>query len=307
MRWSMYLALLASWILAVTQVRAVDYEKIDRTILKEPKYKTDSPRYALLLFGPEAKLKAWLVFDGETVYFDRNMDGDLTGTDERFDGPEKYEDLNNLSIDDPDGKTTYFVQGFAEYKSSEAPGSWASVRVKITGLVNCRQYCHADLWNDPKKTAIAHFHGPLTAGPVTNNWEIPSHVKFITGDKPFRIDASIGTFNAKYQCWVAVCNYAEKGAEKSAFPGCFPTIDVEFPGENPKASTIKRHYVLDEFCCGSLFYAKIKVPPEACLGKAKATFAFDAWQEGKVKPTTVELPVVAAEQAKETDNKPAAE
>jgi hypothetical protein len=31
------------------------------------------------------------------------------------------------------------------------------------------------------------------------------------------------------------------------------------------------------------------------LGKAKVTFSFAAWKEGKVAPTTWEIPVVAAE------------
>ena len=38
----------------------------------------------------------------------------------------------------------------------------------------------------------------------------------------------------------------------------------------------------------------MRVPDDAGLGKAKVTFSFDAWKDGKVAPSTVELPVVAA-------------
>jgi hypothetical protein len=45
---------------------------------KEPAYKTKSPRYGLLAFGPAARDRVWLVHDGDTLYVDRNGNGDLT-------------------------------------------------------------------------------------------------------------------------------------------------------------------------------------------------------------------------------------
>jgi len=56
---------------------AVDLTKIDRTIRKEPAYQ-GKPKYCLLVFGPEAKTRVWLVQDGATLYVDRNGSGDLT-------------------------------------------------------------------------------------------------------------------------------------------------------------------------------------------------------------------------------------
>jgi hypothetical protein len=55
-----------------------DLAAVDRTIRKEPAYKTKAPRYGLLVFGPRAEHRVWLVWDGETLYVDRNGDGDLT-------------------------------------------------------------------------------------------------------------------------------------------------------------------------------------------------------------------------------------
>src|SRR5262245_45111521 len=61
----------------------VDLTKVDRAIVKEPKYQSQ-PRYALLVFGPKADRRAWLVMDGEDVlYVDRNGNGDLTEEGER--------------------------------------------------------------------------------------------------------------------------------------------------------------------------------------------------------------------------------
>ncbi len=58
--------------------RAGDVVKMDRTIKKEPVYRYKAPRYALLVFGREAKDSVWLVHDGDTLYVDRDGNGDLT-------------------------------------------------------------------------------------------------------------------------------------------------------------------------------------------------------------------------------------
>jgi hypothetical protein len=60
----------------------VDLANINRTIGKEPNY-TGKPRYCLLVFGADAKHRVWLVQDGNTLYVDRNGNGDLTEADEK--------------------------------------------------------------------------------------------------------------------------------------------------------------------------------------------------------------------------------
>jgi hypothetical protein len=66
---------------------AVDLSKIDRTIKKEPAYQS-KPKYCLLVFGPEAKQRVWLVLDGDTLYVDKNGNGDLTEVGKRVKCPE---------------------------------------------------------------------------------------------------------------------------------------------------------------------------------------------------------------------------
>src|SRR5260370_24798597 len=55
-----------------------DLSKIEKAIKKEPAYQTKTPRYGLLGFGPDAADRVWLVWDGNTLYVDRNGNGDLT-------------------------------------------------------------------------------------------------------------------------------------------------------------------------------------------------------------------------------------
>jgi hypothetical protein len=68
--------------LVATPAAAADLAAVDRIIRNEPAYRTKSPRYALLVFGPEAKDRVWLVHDGDTLYVDRNGDGDITESSE---------------------------------------------------------------------------------------------------------------------------------------------------------------------------------------------------------------------------------
>src|SRR5262249_25701217 len=78
------LACAVGWLLAVpVGLAAAEPPKIDRTIAKEPAYRTKAPRYGLLVFGPEGKDRVWLVQDGDTLYVDRNGNGDLTEPGEK--------------------------------------------------------------------------------------------------------------------------------------------------------------------------------------------------------------------------------
>jgi len=63
---------------AASAASAADLTKVPRSIAKEPAYATKTPRYLLLAFGPDAADRVWLVLDGDTLYVDRNGNGDLT-------------------------------------------------------------------------------------------------------------------------------------------------------------------------------------------------------------------------------------
>jgi hypothetical protein len=64
--------------LFLTHLAWADAPASSRGPAKEPGYRSATPRYGLLLFGPEGKHRVWLVQDGDTLYVDRRGDGDLT-------------------------------------------------------------------------------------------------------------------------------------------------------------------------------------------------------------------------------------
>jgi hypothetical protein len=89
-----------------------DLSKVDRAIGKEPAY-AKQPRYCLLVFGPEAKARFWLVQDGDTLYIDRNGNGDLT------DDGEKVTRLDGKGIDLRDGALTHKVLAVHRMQATE--------------------------------------------------------------------------------------------------------------------------------------------------------------------------------------------
>ena len=60
-----------------------DLTQLERSITAEPVYESGSPRYGLLVFGPEMQTRVWLVHDGSSLYVDRNANGDLTEAGEK--------------------------------------------------------------------------------------------------------------------------------------------------------------------------------------------------------------------------------
>jgi hypothetical protein len=50
---------------------------VERKLLKEPQYKSP-PRYALLVLGAKGSPVVWMIEDGNTLYVDKNANGDMT-------------------------------------------------------------------------------------------------------------------------------------------------------------------------------------------------------------------------------------
>ena len=62
-----FMSVLAALAASTAMVVAADLTNIDRRIAKEPVYQSKSPKYCLLVFGAEAKTRAWLILDGDTL------------------------------------------------------------------------------------------------------------------------------------------------------------------------------------------------------------------------------------------------
>ncbi len=290
--------------LSASSLFAIDYDSIERTILREPSYQSGSPKYVLLLFGPMLK-RVWVVIDGDMAYVDRNSDGDLTAANEQFKGNGQHWETLNIEIPDPDNKTTYEITNMQVIEEKASPtGRYLFMNVKINGPVKFKEYCNSNLWDSPAKATLTHFNGPLVIVPDTVGQKLARGGTLTLGKKSTDLMAMVGTFDPRCGCWVVV---RSMNGETREFRGYAPMADIEFPSNTPGDRPVRQQYLLDGYCCGCIFKGDVKAPPEAGPGIAKVTFSFNMWKEGKVVSSTVDMPIIAAKQAKEEQETSSAE
>jgi hypothetical protein len=230
-------------LLAAPAALAVDYQKIDRKLAKEPAYSSGKPRYALLLFGREAALRAWAVLDGDALYLDRNGDGDLTGKDERFATRTHCKDVTLLG---PDGKTKYVITSVGGYEDKKTGQTSLMVNVTVEGPVKYRQYCDVVVRDSPAKAGVAHFDGPLTAQPITVYWKLPPGLALKLGNEENDVRLLVGTLDEKAGCWTVVRTHE---GEKSAFgPDIHPRVEIAWPAAASAGPPITQQITLKQFC-----------------------------------------------------------
>jgi hypothetical protein len=164
-------ALTAAGLLLVSPVAgagdrgAADLSWIDRAIAKEPTYQTQEPRYCLLVFGPEAKFRAWLVQDGDVLYVDRNGNGDLTEEGERV--GKKQGDAGNRQWkvgDLTDGELKHTIHYVMEMPVTEASVGDAREFARIKGK-------HG--------RAVNTWIGVGAERPASDDRPLPRHIEYV--------------------------------------------------------------------------------------------------------------------------------
>jgi hypothetical protein len=143
-----------------SQAAAADLTRIDRAVGREPAYKS-KPEYCLLVFGPEAKTRVWLVRDQDVLYVDRNGNGDLTEKGKGHVGVNHPKCIHWEigEIVEADGRTRHTDLG-VRFES----GSWLlwlrtadGLRQEVGNEVGRLQFAAR-----PQDAPIIHFAGPLT-------------------------------------------------------------------------------------------------------------------------------------------------
>ena len=234
------LAALIGVALSASAAPAFDLTKIDRRVGKEPRYKA-KPKYCLVVFGPKAEKRVWLVLDGDYLYADRNGNGDLTEPGERV---ERYKPPDP----EPPGASECLQFGVKDLAGADGKaadlgvfcgGSRASLCWTPEGFPTV---CGRDpqgllrFADRPPDAPIVHFGGPLRLGFV----EPPTFRRGQPGpgepDRPFAV--SIGTYGLgkgtfAYFLWA-------KGVPQDIRV----TADIEFPSTVPGGLPVKTKRVL---------------------------------------------------------------
>jgi RNA polymerase sigma factor (sigma-70 family) len=247
----------------VTPLRAQfpDLTKIDRTIVKEPTYR-NQPYYALLAFGPEAKKRVWLVVDGETLYVDRNGNGDLTEANERVAktkkievAPGMYKWMDSFDLGEVQGlrlRLDFWVRDkdfvpendfdkkvFHDHQ--ENGWEFATLfRVKPDGS-NIEAQIPVTFCRQPKDAQVCHLAGPLT---LFLRWGQERRPLVCSANN--QLDVMIGTPGlpprARGEPVFAALATSEVPAD------AHPVAHFEFPHQDPKQPPIKLEVVLNQRC-----------------------------------------------------------
>jgi hypothetical protein len=244
---------------------AADLTKIERTLAKEPAYKT-KPKYCLLVFGAEPKNRFWLVQDGDTLYIDRNGNGDLTEPDKRVQlktGDKNYRNFDAGEIHD--GTLTHTGLSVSQFlvspesvgnpkeferikKGGSEPWTWW-VRItaerpasdsrplpkQIKYVANGDGLGYLLFADKPQDAPVIHFNGPWTLGLQDIKQRL------ITGRETM-LQIGVGTQGIGPGTFTFVL-YPE------TIPNTvYPEADIAFPAKNSDDKPIQKKYTLKQRC-----------------------------------------------------------
>jgi hypothetical protein len=248
---------------------AADLTKIERKLAKEPAYKTQ-PKYCLLVFGLEAKNRFWLVQDGDTLYVDRNGNGDLTEPDKRVQlkNSDNSDNKNFRNFDAGkilDGALTHTNLSVSQFlvnaesvgnpkeferikKSGAEPWTWW-VRVTAERSPDDSRQLPKDIKyvangdglgyllfaDKPQDAPIIHFNGPLTLGLQDVKQRL------IPGQESM-LQIGVGTqgIGAGTFSFVLYPNTIPNDV--------YPEADITFPAKNSGDKPIQKKYTLKQRC-----------------------------------------------------------
>jgi hypothetical protein len=244
---------------------AADLAKIDRTLHKEPAYR-NAPKYCLLVFGPNADFRVWLVQDGDVLYVDRNGNGDLTepGEQVKLKNPgAAFRQFEAGSVSD--GKLTHTELTVSHFRTNESsvqdarewkrvnsqkggPWKWAiGVRAerpagderKLPGRIGYIINGDPDgllLFADrPADAPIVHLNGPWTL----SLQDLRGH---LAAGRNSELQIGVGTTGVGPGTFAFVL-YKDTIPETS-----WPRADILFPGGRKGDEPIKRSFTLKERC-----------------------------------------------------------
>jgi hypothetical protein len=160
-------------------------------LTKEPVYH-GVPKYCLLVLGKDAATRIWLVLDGNTLYVDRNGNGDLTEPGEKLTGALG----NHFTIDKLVESSGLVHRGLDIHTASDgkfnmelghtADGS----RQQYVGIGQMGQ----PRWGDhPKNAPVIHFNGPKVLARYGPIYTVPRGATADTLSRRYALRIMLGT------------------------------------------------------------------------------------------------------------------
>jgi hypothetical protein len=162
----------------------VSLQHVDRRIQKEPTYVAKRPLYGLLVFGPEAQKRIWIVLDHskpetenyDLLYVDLNTNGDLTESAEHQVGAMEG---NQIRFHFPDLKDPATGAVHTRFGARVSGGSAPTVMVSL-------------LWRGQLKMGGGYPQDPDDGYLRFGDKPANAPVLWVNGDGPFRFQRWYG-------------------------------------------------------------------------------------------------------------------
>ena len=244
---------------------AADLAAIDRRFVKEPTYQS-KPRYCLLVFGPEAQTRVWLVQDGDTLYVDRNGNGDLTEAGKSVKVKQSSDSYRSFEVGDItlDGLTHTGLSVTQMKASPESVGNdeeWQRIKksgpepwmwwVRITAeraaddkrdlprkigyIINGDGDGMLLFADKPQDAPIIHLNGPFTLALQDRKQRL------IPGEK-LMLQIGVGPQG------VGPGTFAFVFYPNTIPNDVYPDADITFPSKSPGQAPIKQKFTLKQRC-----------------------------------------------------------
>lgn len=258
-------------------------DKIERKIVKEPAY-SQTPRYALLAFGSDAKELIWVVENGSVICVDRNANGDLTD-----DGP-PIEPADERTFTTSEGRSQdcdYVIPrlglmggahtDFRLRRWNYGKGENYGLSLTVGGTVPMYAGWNSFFGKDAKSAPVIHFGAAMRP-------RILRYKEFVLGTKPARLSFAFIT-EGRGESGRSFLSY-------EALPATIiPTAQIDWPVA-PGAEPLRTSHTLGERCCYWEFYTtRFEVPEGAVEGTATVTLKLPAGALLDLSTDQLEVPV----------------
>ena len=253
-------------IAVASPVSAIDPGQVDRSIGPQPKY-TGKPAYCLVILGPDTRDRLWLVRDGQTLYADKNGNGDLTDPGEAIRAEQSNSSIayfvgtirrgklehRNLTVRAArlalygEDVTGHPVAKAVLRKDRDADLMSVAAEVEVPGLKSDgdggRLHFSARFDSDgplvfaetTAATPVVHLGGPLR---VRAELARPILYRSIVHD----LMLTVGTPG------VGPGTFASVGYEGLIPPEAFVVVEAEFAPAKPDGEAVRERYELKERC-----------------------------------------------------------
>jgi hypothetical protein len=227
-----------AWLaLGSAQAIAADLHRIDRVIAREPAYQSATPLYCLVVFGPDARTRVWLVRDGDRLYADLNATGDLTEKGKCLPVKRNGEGFESVL-------TPPLLAGEGVPPNTRLKVKFFERQVELLGLTDQLHYVSSDgqgLFHFADRAAsapIVYFGGPWTLSPN-------DQYTFQRGPRGTKLSVKVGSPGLGPGTFAAVYHGEVFGRIPRSL---VPEADIAFPPRVAGAPPIRTRVVLDDMC-----------------------------------------------------------